>query len=315
MISLSNVKTLAANSLGRTGLVLSKKSPEIMLGMGVVGIVAGTVLACKATLKADKVLQESKETLKKIEEAKKIIEESEEVLDKELYSEKDRQRDLAIVYVRTAVELGKLYLPAIVVTGISIGLIFGSHNILTRRNAAIAAAYRLVDESFKQYRERVRAEYGDDADRKLRFGQKEVTVLETNAKGKEVKKNKKVLGDQDIAPYSFVFSEETSTQYKRNYDMNLTLLRSFERYANDRLHARGHVFLNEILDDLGMPRTPSGQITGWVKGYNPHNLDNDKYIDFGLEDPVNEEKEEAREAMMQPFFLNFNVDGVVYDLI
>ena len=315
MVSLSSIKSLTSTSLGRTGLILSKKSPEILLGVGVIGVVVGTVLACKATLKVEKVIQETKNTLENIEEAKKAIEISEEVLDKELYSEKDYQRDLAITYVKTGVELAKLYMPAIAVTGISIALIVGSHNILSKRNAAIAAAYKLIDAGFKQYRERVRNEYGEEADQKMRFGEKEITVIETNAKGKVKEVTKKVLGNKDVAPYSFVWSEETATQYKRSYDMNHTLLRSFERFANDILNTRGHIFLNEILDDLGLERTSSGAIVGWVKDYNPHNPNNDQYITFGLNDPVNEERQDAHEAMVQPWFLNFNVDGNIYDLI
>lgn len=318
MVSISNVKSLALNSLGRTGLVLQKNSPEIMLGVGVVGIVVGTVLACKATLKVEKVIQETKETLDKI----KLVKETSEELTKgdnyelaePVYTAQDAQRDTAIVYVRTGVELARLYMPAILVTGVSIALIVGSHNLLSRRNAALAAAFKLVNESFNKYRERVRETYGDEADQKLRFGEKEIKVLETNAKGKEVEKTKKVLGTESSSPYSFVF-DERATQFKRSYDHNLTLLRSFERYANDRLNYRGHVFMNEILDDLGLERTSVGAIVGWVKGYNPHNPDNDKYISFGLEDPVNEEKRDAREAMEQPFYLNFNVDGNVWDLI
>lgn len=311
MINLNSLKTMTSNSLGRTGLILQKSSPEIMLGVGVAGIVVGTVLACRATLKVEKIVKDTKDKLETIEAAKKEYTES----NPEIYSEKDYKRDTALVYVKTGVDLATLYMPAIAVTGISIALIVGSHHILNRRNTALAAAYKLVDEGFKRYRERVKEEYGEEAEQKLRFGQKEVKVVEKNAKGKEVEKTKKILGDHDVTPYSFVFSEETATQYKRSYDHNLTLLRSFERYANDRLNIRGHIFLNEVLDDLGLERTSAGAVVGWVKGYNPHNPGNDRYITFGLEDPVNEEKRDAREAMEQPFFLNFNVDGNIYDLI
>jgi len=308
MISLSSIKSLTSTSLGRTGLILSKKSPEILLGVGVIGVVVGTVLACKATLKVESITKETKENLEKIGDARENNSE-------EIYSEKDYKRDTAIIYVKTSVELAKLYMPAIAVTGVSIALIVGSHNILSKRNAAIAAAYKLIDAGFKQYRERVRNEYGEEADQKMRFGEKEITVIETNAKGKEKEVIKKVLGNKDIAPYSFVWSEQTATQYKRSYDTNHSLLRSFERFANDILNTRGHIFLNEILDDLGLERTSVGAIVGWVKDYNPHNPNNDQYITFGLNDPVNEERQDAHEAMVQPWFLNFNVDGNIYDLI
>ncbi len=309
MISLTSVKNLTTNSLGRTGLILSKKSPEILLGIGVVGVVVGTVLACRATLKATKIIEEGKETLDAVNHVR------EQQTNEAIYSEADYKRDIAITYVKTGAELVKLYMPAIAVTGISIALIIGSHNILSKRNAAIAAAYKLMESSYQQYRERVRAEYGDEIDRKLRFGEKEVKGIETTAKGKEKEVTKKVLDNKDIAPYSFIFSEETATQYKRDWGMNYNLLKSYQNYANDRLRIRGHIFLNEILDDLGLERTKPGVVVGWVKGYNVHNPDNAKYVDFGLDDPVNEQLEDQREAMIQPWYLNFNVDGNIHDLI
>jgi len=308
MISLSNMKTLATNSFGRTGLLLSKKSPEILLGVGVVGVVAGTIIACKATLKVYAIIEEAKETLD-------VIESTRERVDDLKYSDADAKRDTVLVYVQTSVEVIKLYMPAILVTGISIALIVGSHNILSKRNAALAAAYKLVDASFRHYRERVLEEYGEDADRKFRFGQEEITVVKTNAKGKEKEVVTKVLGINDIVPYSFTFSEQTATQYKRSYDMNLNFLRTIQRYANDLLIVRGHIFMNEVLDDLGLPRTPAGAVVGWVKGHNPHNPNNDEYVSLGLDDPINEEKEDAHEAMVQPWHIEFNVDGNIYDLI
>jgi hypothetical protein len=97
--------------------------------------------------------------------------------------------------------------------------------------------------------------------------------------------------------------------------MNLNFLRTIQRYANDLLIVRGHIFMNEVLDDLGLPRTPAGAVVGWVKGHNPHNPNNDEYVSLGLDDPINEEKEDAHEAMVQPWHINFNVDGNIYDLI
>lgn len=308
MITLNLAKQALSKSFVKTGLIFKRNSPEIMLGVGVTGVVVGTILACKATLKAEDILVEAKDKLYKIDQAKDIS-------DKEDYSDKDAERDTAIVYIQTGVELLKAYSPAIVVTIASIALILQSHNILTRRNAALAAAYKLVDASFKEYRKRVEAEYGEEVDQKLRFGQREVEVTEVNGKGKEKKVKKKILDTHDIAPYSFCFSEETSTMYKRNYDMNLNVLRSVQRFSNDRLRIRGHLFLNEVLDDLGMQRTPAGAVVGWIYGHNEHNENNDQVVVFDIESPVNEEMRDVKDSMIQPFYLNFNVDGTIYDQI
>lgn len=307
MITLNAVKGIMSSSLGRTGLLLKKNSPEILLGLGVAGVVVGTVLACKATLKAEEILLKAKDNLDKIDQVKGMS-----GVD---YSEEDAKKDIAIVYVQTGVKLVKEYAPAIVITAVSIGLILQSHNLLTKRNAALVAAYKLLDAGFKEYRKRVIQEYGEEADQKFRFGQHEVEITEVNSKGKEKKIIKKVLGTNDISPYAFVFSEETSTQYKRNYDMNLFMLKSAQHYANDILRIRGHVFLNEVLDSLGIARTPAGAVVGWVSGHNDHNENNDQVVVFGIEAPVNEEMQNQSDSMFQPFYLNFNVDGIIYDQI
>jgi len=308
MITLTAVKGLVSKSLGRTGLVLSKNSPEILLGVGVAGVVVGTVLACRATLKAEQILSETKNQLDTIDQVMSMS-------DGVNYTVDDAKKDTAIVYVQTGVKLIKEYAPAIIITAVSIGLILQSHNLLTKRNAALVAAYKLVDASFKEYRKRVIEEYGEDADQKLRFGQREVEVSKIDGKGKEKKTIKKVLGTNDISPYAFIFAEETSTMYKRNFDMNLNVLRSVERYSNDRLRIRGHLFLNEVLDDLGMQRTSAGAIVGWVYGPNTHNDRNDQVVIFDIYNPINEEMQDAVDSMIQPFHLNFNVDGPIYDQI
>ena len=104
---------------------------------------------------------------------------------------------------------------------------------------------------------------------------------------------------------NYVFDEKSATQYHRSYDYNHYYLKSQENYANDLLNIRGHVFLNEILDMLGMPRSRYGALNGWVK--NGHN-----HISFGIDDPKNEELENSD---CQPFYLNFNVQGEIVDLI
>ena len=307
MITLNVAKEVVSKSLGKTGLILSKNSPEIMLGLGVAGVVVGTVLACKATLKAEEILSEARDNLDKIDQVKNMSGVT--------YSDEDAKKDTAIVYVQTGVKLISAYGPAILVTAVSIGLILQSHNLLTKRNAALVAAYKLVDSAFKEYRKRVVEEYGEEADQKLRFGQHEVEITKLDGKGKEKKSIKKVLGTNDISPYAFVFSEETSTMFKRNYDMNHFMLRSSEHYANDILRIRGHLFLNEVLDSLGMTRTKAGAVVGWVYGHNEHNNNNDQVVIFGLERPINEEMQDVKDSMFQPFYLDFNVDGVIFDQI
>lgn len=294
MLSLSTTKTFISRTFGRTGLVLQKNSPEIMLGAGVVGIVAGTVMACKATLKADKIIKEYKETVEKIEKVRNLVDVS--------YSDQDYQRDLVITYVKTGVKFVELYGPSILVLGGSLVLIVGAHNILTKRNAALAAAYSVIDKGFKAYRDRVRKELGEDADHKFRFGETPVESDDTPPWDVEAGDKKSC----EFSLYARYFDQESSRQFQKSYELNEFFLRCQQNFANDMLRARGHIFLNEVYDMLGLSRTKEGAVVGWVKGHG------DEFVNIGYLNPENEREHPSRN---QRWLLDFNVDGVIYDMI
>jgi hypothetical protein len=88
------------------------------------------------------------------------------------------------------------------------------------------------------------------------------------------------------------------------------MLRGQQQYANDLLHARGYVFLNDVYDMLGIDRTKEGQIVGWV--YNKNNEVGDNFVDFG----ILETNRETEDGSYEPaILLDFNVDGNILDLI
>src|SRR5436190_12635223 len=123
--------------IARNALLAQKASPEILLGAGVAGLVGSTVLACRATLKMDELMVETKTKL----HVAKTLEHVE-------YSEKDRSRDISLIYFQSSVKIARLYAPAIILGGISIYALTTSHKILTRRNVALTAAYGALERGF-----------------------------------------------------------------------------------------------------------------------------------------------------------------------
>ena len=63
--------------------------------------------------------------------------------------------------------------------------------------------------------------------------------------------------------YSVVFCEG-NTGWTKNPELNKVFLIQQQNHANDRLRLNGVLFLNEVYDMLGVPRTAYGQIAGWV---------------------------------------------------
>lgn len=307
MVKLNEVKGLVVKATGRTGLVLKKYSPEILMGVGIVGIIGSTVMACKATLKVEEVVDEAKETLDKIHKAH-----DDENITEEIYSEQDYKKDLVITYTQTGVKFIKLYGPAVTLGAASIGCLLGAHGILKKRNVALMAAYKAVEQSFGDYRQRVREELGEEKDRRYHLGLKEETVTEetvdANGKKKKVKKTVEVVDPNKISQYARFF-DDSSSQWSNVPEHNLVFLKAQQNFANDLLNSRGHVFLNEVYDMLGIPRSSAGAIVGWVKG------EGDDFVDFGIFNRDDEKVRDFVNGYETNIMLDFNVTGVIYDLI
>jgi hypothetical protein len=292
--------------LARQVLVAKKHSPAIMFGAGITGAVTASVLACKATLKLESVMLKHEENRRT---ADYLLEQHTED-----YTAKDYNKDVALVRVQMTRDIVKLYGPAVGVGLGSIALLTGAHIVLTKRNVALAAAYATVDKAFKEYRDRVRAELGDDKDREFMFGSVEKEVVEEGDHGPEVKRVKR-YGKHSM--YARVF-DDNNKHWNHSPHNNRMFLQANQNYANDLLQSRGHVLLNDVYDALGMERSVAGSVVGWVKG----GVDKDgkkvgdDFIDFGLftsNDPVIRDfmNAEHNDGVM----VDFNVDGVVNDLI
>jgi hypothetical protein len=289
-----------SRTFARQALVTQKNAPTILFGTGVIGMVGSTVLACRATLKLSDVLVDAKNDLKLANDIPQAD-----------YDEANQKRgkDVAIIYGRNVGKVAKLYGPSILLGAASIGCLTKSHNLLNERNVALTAAYGIVDGAFKQYRARVVEEYGEEADKRLRYNLEEVDVVGEN--GKKQKQLALVEGDPDGHSQYARFFDSHNANWNPEPEYNWVFLRCQQNWANDMLKARGHLFLNEVYDALGMEHTTAGSVVGW---YYSATDGGDNYVDFGLynADDVLHDYVTGREGAV---LLDFNVDGVIYDKI
>lgn len=306
-------KAIAINKVSgafsRIGFQLRKHSPEILVAAGIVGAVGSAVLACKATLKVNDILDESKTSIDKIHAATEngVTEGGQE------YTEQDSKKDLAIVYAQTGLKLAKIYAPSIILGSLSITSILASNNIMRKRNVALAAAYATVDQAFKDYRGNVIERFGEKVDRELKYNIKAEEVEETvvNDKGKEkkVKKTIEVAGPL-YSPYCMIF-DETNPNWEKDAEYNKTFLIAQQNYWNNVLHIKKRVFLNDVLKSLGFEPTKAGQVVGWV--YDPECGKGDNYIDFGIIDITRQKARDFVNGYERSIVLDFNVDGDVWN--
>lgn len=313
-MNFSNAIQTAKFAIGRGGLVLKKYSPEILTAAGVIGTVGSTVLACKATLKVEDILDEAKKKSNLIN----AVHDGEIEVDAE-YTDKDYSKDLLVNRTQTAVKLIKLYGPAITLGALSITAILGGQHILRKRNVAVMAAYKLCEESFANYRSRVKNELGEEKDRQFYYGITEETVKDKvkskDGKTKTVTTKVEKAPDHLYSQYARFF-DEANINWDKSPEQNMYFLKMVQNQMNDKLKARGHVFLNEVYDALGFERSEAGQLVGWV-----WNKDNtameagDGYIDFGIFDGNSYAKRAFVNGDERSILLDFNIDGMIYDLI
>lgn len=295
----------------RIGFKIKKASPEIMVVAGVVGVVTSTVMACKATTKVNDILEE---TRKQVDDVHNVLDS--DVVSADEYTNDDAKKDLAIIYTQTGVKLIKLYAPSVIVGALSITGILASHKILKKRNVALTAAYATIDRSFKEYRGRVVERFGKELDRELRYNIKaqEIEEKTVDKDGNETveKKTISVVDPNMYSDYARIF-DNGSMGWTKDPEYNLMFLKLQQNQANDRLRAQGYLFLNDVYDMLGIPRTKAGQIVGWI--YDEDNPVGDNFVDFGIYDIYNEKACDFVNGRERSIVLDFNVDGNILDMI
>lgn len=300
---LNAIKQVATSSMGMKVLQLKKNSPTLMFGAGVVGVVGTVVLASKATLQLESVLDEHENTIALAHSTRSKYPEK--------YSDADLQADIVKMHIKTGLKVTKIYGPAFALGAVSIACLTGAHISLQRRNAGLMAAYVAVDKAFKEYRARVLDDVGADKDREYRYGSEEITSEVTKKDGstKKIKKNV-VSSDAGHSMYARFFTMENEN-WNPTPENNLMFLSLQQKYLNHKLNSNGHVFLNEAYDVLGLERVPEGQVVGWLK-----KGEGDGYIDFGIWDDSNCDRMlDYMNGHEDMILVDFNVDGVVFENI
>lgn len=299
-MSMKTLATRITSKVGRQVLVAQKHSPVMLLAVGVVGFGTTVVLACQATLKLEGVLDKTNEGLVNAEEDGETSDE----ISKIKFG----------IKLKTAINVAKLYGPAAVVGAVSFAALTGSHVIMNRRNVGLTAAYAVVHKTFEEYRGRVVADQGVEKDFEYRFGTVEREIVEEGPNGPEVRIIKGLDADaikkNGPSMYSRIF-DETNKNWSQVPHQNQFLVQSTQNYANDKLIRDGHVFLNDVYDMLGMERSQAGSLVGWVS----NSESGDRFIDFGVWNNGTFAGKEWVTGNSDAIMLDFNVDGVVWDLL
>lgn len=292
-----SIKNTFMKATGMTLLKAKKVAPELMIVTGLAGMTMAMVMIFKKADQASDILDEHKDMAEEIRDNAK--------------DEKARRKEMTKAYAKTTKKFATTYGPAVGLYIASCASILGGHNIVRKRYASAVAAYKVLETSFDEYRERVREAYGEEVDRNLKHGitKKDISIIETDEKGNE--KEKKIKGANVAeSPSQYArFFDEGCPNWEKTPEYNLMFLKAQQNYVNELLQVRGFVFLNEVYRILGIPETSEGQLVGWVKG------NGDDFIDFGIYDLFSQKHRDFVNGYENVILLDFNVDGIIFDKI
>lgn len=300
-MSLKTLTQVVTRFGGRALLKARGASPTILVAGGVASLVAAGVVAVKNSPKMEAVTDRLEDDL---EIAKQ--------LDPGRFSEDDKQKARFVSYLEFLKGFVRVYGPSLLLASAGIVAIASGHGIMIKRQRALAAAYGALATAYSAYRERVVESLGSEFD--------EAFAKNQNVVYKDDKIVGKAALDADgnikpsVNPYVFNFGPENRHWNYSQPEWNLTFLRAQERYANQLLIARGHVFLHEILTGLGIEPTKASAITGWT-----YNGNGDNFIDFDLPEINSAEEQDwlyfFRNGDDASIPLEFNVDGPIWQLL
>lgn len=297
-------------------LKVDQNKPEIMLVAGLIGVIGATVLACRATLKAKDIVEEHNN---KIDELKAPIPKPTET--EGTYVAIVDKKEIRKVYLKTGLQLAKAYGPALAVETAAFALLIKSNSVQRDRLAGLTAAYITVDQAFKKYRQAVIEELGEEKDLEFKTGlkrQKIDAIVEDEEGNEKLKKEEGlVLPDGRYISEYAKFFDESCPDWQKSPENNLHFLRLQQAAANEKLKIQGHLFLNEVYDMIGLPRTKAGAVVGWLYPAERYNsLQLNGFVDFGIYDMwANAKRADFVNGYERNILLDFNVDGCIYNYI
>lgn len=285
---------------------ISKHAPTILSVTASAGVIATGYLAWKAGTRFEDV--EGRDW----DRRKECLRNADTIPDEDVPKIERKNRILFILdTVRTIA-------PAAIVGAATITMIYFSNSISKKRLAAMGAAYATLQTAFDGYKRTMVEALGKESVDKIlkpklpNVGKSAEEILSSDNKSDAAHVSDAVVNSlKALSPYARIIAEESSTCWDPNEDYTSQNLAAVQLWANRRLERKGHLFLNEVFDQLGLSRTREGAVVGWLK-----NGEGDGYVSFGdFDASIYRVPSDDYTRVDSNFIVDFNVDGVIWDRI
>lgn len=285
---------------------ISKHAPTILSITASAGVIATGYLAWKAGTRFEDV--EGRDW----DRRKECLKNADIIPDEDVPKIDRKNRILFILdTVRTVA-------PAAIVGAATITMIYFSNSISKKRLAAMGAAYATLQTAFDGYKRTMVEALGKESVEKIlkpklpNVGKSAEEILSSDNKSDAANVSDAVVNSlKALSPYARIIAEESSTCWDPNEDYTSQNITAVQLWANRRLERKGHLFLNEVFDQLGLSRTREGAVVGWLK-----NGEGDSYVSFGdFDASIYRVPSDDYTRVDSNFIVDFNVDGVIWDRI
>lgn len=285
---------------------ISKHAPTILSITASAGVIATGYLAWKAGTRFEDV--EGRDW----DRRKECLRNADTIPDEDVPKIERKNRILFILDTIRSVT------PAAIVGAATITMIYFSNSISKKRLAAMGAAYATLQTAFDGYKRTMVEALGKESVEKIlkpklpNVGKSAEEILSSDNKSDAAYVSDAVVNSlKALSPYARIIAEESSTCWDPNEDYTSQNLAAVQLWANRRLERKGHLFLNEVFDQLGLSRTREGAVVGWLK-----NGEGDGYVSFGdFDASIYRVPSDDYTRVDSNFIVDFNVDGVIWDRI
>lgn len=235
--------------------LVQKNSSTILTCIGAAGVIATAVLTGRATIKAVRIADGMDRF--DLDEGKTIYPPQKEIV-KAVWKE---------------------YIPAAATGLATIALIFGANALNKKQQATLVSAYALLDQTYREYKNKVKEVLGEESEQKV-----EDAIAEEKV--------------SDICPSDgkLLFYEPN---YGQGFERTMLEVQDAEYRLNQKFAVEGEASLNDFFELLGLNKTDTGDMIGWSQEMAWDNY-NYQWIEFEHEPKKTEDGREYYQINM-PF--------------
>ena len=213
----------------KSNLFLKKNSATILTVAAAAGVITTSVLSAKAAIKASRVL-----------------------------AHKEEEKGEKLTFEETISAVWTIYIPPVVAGMSTIACVFGANILNKRQQASLASAYALIDNSYKEYKAKLKELYGEEAHNNIvdAIAAEKCEDVHVYAGGLTSAYTQEIESDAEPR----LFYDEYSGRY---FETTIEKVLLAEYHLNRNYILRGFARLNEFYEFLGLEPTDYGETVGW----------------------------------------------------